>query len=106
MRAIAKNRVHQLDFDVTNQDIDLKEDISGTLTLVENISFASRFEAVTLGYKTGTTGIDGTAIGSATLKSIDAIAELNEGVAPSGLNLSAEAEETPRRLLRLSMVFC
>jgi Ca-activated chloride channel family protein len=42
----------------------------------------------------------GTAIGSATLKSIDAIAEINEAVPPSGLNLRAEegdgepAEET------------
>ncbi len=36
----------------------------------------------------------GTAIGSATLKSIDAIAEVNEAVAPSGFNLDAEAEET------------
>jgi Ca-activated chloride channel family protein len=32
----------------------------------------------------------GTAIGSATLKSIDAIAEVNEAVAPSGLNLRTE----------------
>lgn len=32
----------------------------------------------------------GTAIGSATLKSIDAIAEINEEVAPSGLNLGTE----------------
>ncbi|NIP70529.1 MAG: VWA domain-containing protein, partial [Planctomycetales bacterium] len=32
----------------------------------------------------------GTAIGSATLKAIDAIAEINTDVAPSGLNLSAE----------------
>jgi len=37
----------------------------------------------------------GTAIGSATLKSIDAIAEVNEGVAHSGLNLSTEAGEEP-----------
>jgi Ca-activated chloride channel family protein len=42
----------------------------------------------------------GTAIGSATLKSIDAIAEINEAVPPSGLNLRTEegdgepAEET------------
>jgi Ca-activated chloride channel family protein len=32
----------------------------------------------------------GTAIGSATLKSIDAIAEVNEAVAPSGLNLRTD----------------
>jgi Ca-activated chloride channel family protein len=37
----------------------------------------------------------GTAIGSATLKSIDAIAEVNEAVSPSGLNLRAEADESP-----------
>jgi Ca-activated chloride channel family protein len=38
----------------------------------------------------------GTAIGSATLKSIDAIAEVNGAVAPSGLNLQAgDAETTP-----------
>lgn len=35
----------------------------------------------------------GTAIGSATLKSIDAIAEVNEAVAPSGLNLRIEDEQ-------------
>lgn len=35
----------------------------------------------------------GTAIGSATLKSIDAIAELNEEVAPSGIDLSPGADE-------------
>jgi len=34
----------------------------------------------------------GTAIGSATLKSIDAIAEFNPAVAPSGLNLETEGE--------------
>ncbi|MCL4265572.1 MAG: VWA domain-containing protein [Anaerolineae bacterium] len=34
----------------------------------------------------------GTAIGSATLKSIDAIAEVNEAVAPSGFNLSSEGD--------------
>ena len=34
----------------------------------------------------------GTAIGSATLKSIDAISEENEGVAPSGLDLNPEDE--------------
>lgn len=34
----------------------------------------------------------GTAIGSATLKSIDAIAEVNEAVAPSGVDLSDEDE--------------
>ena len=38
----------------------------------------------------------GTAIGSATLKSIDAIAEINEAVAPSGLNLLlGEGESGP-----------
>jgi Ca-activated chloride channel family protein len=37
----------------------------------------------------------GTAIGSATLKSIDAIAEVNEAVAPSGLNLRIETDEPP-----------
>ena len=37
----------------------------------------------------------GTAIGSATLKSIDAIAEVNEAVTPSGVNLSSESDETP-----------
>ena len=36
----------------------------------------------------------GTAIGSATLKSIDALAEINAAVAPSGLNLSSEESET------------
>ncbi len=36
----------------------------------------------------------GTAIGSATLKSIDAIAEINPAVAPSGLNLRSEETET------------
>jgi Ca-activated chloride channel family protein len=36
----------------------------------------------------------GTAIGSATLKSIDALAEINEAVAPSGLNLGGEAGAT------------
>lgn len=35
----------------------------------------------------------GTAIGSATLKSIDAIAEINTAVAPSGLNLQVEDSE-------------
>ena len=35
----------------------------------------------------------GTAIGSATLKSIDALAEINEAVAPSGLNLRAGEPE-------------
>jgi len=35
----------------------------------------------------------GTAIGSATLKSIDAIAEVNPNVAPSGLDLSSETEQ-------------
>ncbi len=34
----------------------------------------------------------GTAIGSATLESIDAIAEVNEAVAPSGVDLSAEVD--------------
>jgi len=37
----------------------------------------------------------GTAIGSATLKSIDAIAEVNEAVAPSGFNLGTETDEVP-----------
>jgi Ca-activated chloride channel family protein len=37
----------------------------------------------------------GTAIGSATLKSIDAIAEVNQAVAPSGVNLSLEDGEVP-----------
>jgi Ca-activated chloride channel family protein len=37
----------------------------------------------------------GTAIGSATLKSIDAIAELNEAVAPSGVHLGSEGDEAP-----------
>jgi Ca-activated chloride channel family protein len=37
----------------------------------------------------------GTAVGSATLKSIDAIAELNEAVAPSGVNLESEMDDTP-----------
>jgi Ca-activated chloride channel family protein len=36
----------------------------------------------------------GTAIGSATLKSLDAIAEINPAVDPSGLNLEAKAGET------------
>jgi Ca-activated chloride channel family protein len=44
--------------------------------------------------ETLTTSI-GTSIGSATLKSIDAIAELNEAVAPSGVHLGSEADETP-----------
>jgi Ca-activated chloride channel family protein len=38
----------------------------------------------------------GTAIGSATLKSIDAIAEVNEAVASSGLNLRSEVDENPQ----------
>ena len=37
----------------------------------------------------------GTAIGSATLKSIDAIAEVNEAVAPSAVNLDSETDEVP-----------
>ena len=37
----------------------------------------------------------GTAIGSATLKSIDAIAEINTTVAPSGVDLSSKTEEEP-----------
>lgn len=37
----------------------------------------------------------GTAIGSATLKSIDAIAEVNEAVSPSGFNLSGDGEAPP-----------
>lgn len=36
----------------------------------------------------------GTAIGSATLKSIDAIAEVNEAVTTSGVNLQTETDET------------
>lgn len=36
----------------------------------------------------------GTAIGSATLKSIDAIAEINPAVAPSGVNLGVENRES------------
>lgn len=40
----------------------------------------------------------GTAIGSATLKSIDAIAEVNEAVAPSGFNLNPDGEEPPQEL--------
>ncbi len=36
----------------------------------------------------------GTAVGSATLKSIDAIAEVNEAVAPSGVDLSSRGDET------------
>jgi len=36
----------------------------------------------------------GTAIGSATLKSIDALAEINDAVAPSGLNLRSEDAES------------
>lgn len=62
MRAIAKNRVHQLDFDATNQDIELKENNSGTLTLVKTIAFANQFQNVTLGYKAGTLGLGGAAI--------------------------------------------
>ena len=37
----------------------------------------------------------GTAIGSATLKSIDAIAEINEAVTPSGVHLDAGDDEAP-----------
>lgn len=37
----------------------------------------------------------GTAIGSATLKAIDAIAEVNEAVAPSGFNLASEPGGSP-----------
>jgi Ca-activated chloride channel family protein len=37
----------------------------------------------------------GTAIGSATLKSIDAISGVNQAVAPSGVNLGTQADETP-----------
>lgn len=40
----------------------------------------------------------GTAIGSATLKSIDAIAEINTAVAPSGLNLGDEASDPETEL--------
>ncbi|MFN2194832.1 MAG: VWA domain-containing protein [Anaerolineales bacterium] len=39
----------------------------------------------------------GTAIGSATLKSIDAIAEVNPGVAASGVNLEGEAGSSPQQ---------
>jgi Ca-activated chloride channel family protein len=37
----------------------------------------------------------GTAIGSATLESIDAISEINTAVAPSGVDLSSESDEIP-----------
>ncbi len=37
----------------------------------------------------------GTAIGNATLKSIDAIAEVNEAVAPSAVNLESQRSENP-----------
>jgi Ca-activated chloride channel family protein len=37
----------------------------------------------------------GTAIGSATLKSVDAIAEVNEAVAPSGVHLDTEEDPSP-----------
>jgi len=37
----------------------------------------------------------GTAIGSATLKSIDAIAKINEAVVPSGVHLDARVDEAP-----------
>lgn len=83
MRAIAKNKVHQLDFDVANQDIDVKEDNSGTLSLVKNISFADRFEAVTLGYKTGTLGLDGAAITSAV--AFGTASSAQAGVRPNGM---------------------
>lgn len=62
MRAIAKNKVHRLDFDATNQDIELAENNGGTFSAVKTIAFADRFTAVTLGYKSGTTGIGGIAI--------------------------------------------
>ena len=41
-----------------------------------------------------TTSLGGTAIGSATLKSIDAISEVNTAVAPSGTNLGIEDSKT------------
>jgi Ca-activated chloride channel family protein len=37
----------------------------------------------------------GTAIGNATLKSLDAIAEVNDAVSPSGVDLSSEREDMP-----------
>lgn len=48
----------------------------------------------------------GTAIGSATLKSIDALAEINEAVAPSGLNLGVEdsATEPPGALYQPDII--
>lgn len=51
-------------------------------------------EILTEAVKNFTTSI-GTAIGSATLKSIDAIAEVNEAVDPSGLNLGSGGDEPP-----------
>ena len=49
-------------------------------------------EALQEAVRNFTTSI-GTAIGSATLKSIDAIAEVNEAVAPSGVDLSSEGDD-------------
>jgi len=54
-------------------------------------------QALTDAIKNITTSI-GTAIGSATLKAIDAIAEVNEAVAPSGVNLRPESDETSLEL--------
>lgn len=51
-------------------------------------------EILTEAVENFTTSI-GTAIGSATLKSIDAIAEVNEAVDPSGLNLSSVGGDEP-----------
>jgi type IV fimbrial biogenesis protein FimT len=87
MRAIAKNKVHQFDFDTTNQDIDLKEDISGTLTLVKNINFSGQFQNVSLGYKTGTVGLDGAAISQAV--SFGTGASLQAAFRPNGLLASS-----------------
>lgn len=65
MRAIAKNRTHQVDFDTTNQDIDVKEQdpsvASPTFNLVKNIAFADEFPNVMLGYN-NVTGVDGGSI--------------------------------------------
>jgi len=40
----------------------------------------------------------GTAVGSATLKGIDAIAEVNEAVAPSGVDLGSEGDDAPQEI--------
>ncbi|MFO7679745.1 MAG: VWA domain-containing protein [Chloroflexota bacterium] len=50
-------------------------------------------EALQTAVKNLTTAL-GTAIGSATLKSLDAIAEINSAVAPSGLNLQGDNSES------------